>query len=48
MNGATADPEEKIRIAPNRIRINIKGSSQNFFLTLRKDHKSFKNSMNIS
>ena len=45
MNGAIADPDEIIKIAPNNIRMMISGNSQNFFLTLRKAHRSFRNSI---
>ncbi len=47
MKGATAlDPPKTIKI-PNNNKISITGRSQNFFLCLKKLHKSFKNSITI-
>jgi hypothetical protein len=43
-----ADPLVKTINMPNRSNVNISGSNQNFFLTFRKPHKSFKKSMNLS
>src|SRR5215831_3464792 len=45
MNGAIADPAAKTMMTPKLSRITIIGNSQNFFLLLRKPHKSLKNSM---
>jgi hypothetical protein len=45
MKGAMADPLAKIIKAPKNKSVKMMGSSQNFFLTLRKPHKSLKKSM---
>jgi len=45
MKGAIAEPLVKTIKTPNIKRMMIKGSSQNFFLTFRKPHKSFKKSI---
>jgi hypothetical protein len=45
MNGAIADPEVKTIRKPKISRITITGSNQNFFLTLKNAHNSFKNSI---
>jgi hypothetical protein len=45
MKGAIADPPVKTTSMPNNIRIMMIGRSQNFFLTFRKPHNSFKNSI---
>jgi hypothetical protein len=44
MNGAMADPDVKTIRNPKISRMMITGSSQNFFLTLKNAHNSFKNS----
>jgi hypothetical protein len=45
MKGAMADPLAKIIKAPKNKSVKMMGSSQNFFLTLRKPHKSLTKSM---
>lgn len=40
MKGAMADPLDKTIRTPNNRSTNMSGNSQNFFLTLRNDHKS--------
>lgn len=45
MNGAIADPLVKTIRMPNINSTTITGSNQNFFLSLRKDHKSCINSI---
>jgi hypothetical protein len=45
MKGAMAEPLAKIIKAPKNKSVRIMGNSQNFFLTLRKPHKSLKKSM---
>jgi hypothetical protein len=45
MKGAMAEPLAKIIKAPKNNSVKIMGSSQNFFLTLRKPHKSLTKSM---
>jgi hypothetical protein len=41
MNGAMAEPEVKTIKRPSSSRTIISGSSQYFFLVLKKPHKSF-------
>jgi len=48
MRGAIADPPAKTINAPNKSNVNISGSSQNFFLTFKKPHKSLKKSTRLS
>jgi hypothetical protein len=45
MKGAMADPLAKIIRAPKNRSVKMMGNSQNFFLTLRKPHKSFTKSI---
>jgi len=45
INGARADPPAKTISMPKSRRIIINGNSQNFFLVLRKVHRSFRNSV---
>jgi hypothetical protein len=40
MKGAMAEPLAKIIKAPKNNSVRMMGNSQNFFLTLRKPHKS--------
>lgn len=40
-----AEPLVKIINTPNKRRMTIKGNSQNFFLSFKNPHKSFKNSI---
>lgn len=46
MNGAIAEPVERTIMTPNNNRTSINGKSQNFFRSLRNDHKSFSISIN--
>jgi hypothetical protein len=48
MKGATADPPVMTINMPNKINININGSSQNFFLSFKNPHKSLKKSIDFS
>jgi hypothetical protein len=45
MNGAIAEPLVNTISTPNKSRITIIGSSQNFFRTFKNCHKSLKNSI---
>lgn len=45
MKGAMADPLVRTIKTPKSSNTRITGRSQNFFLTFKKDHKSFKNSI---
>jgi hypothetical protein len=45
MKGAIAEPEVSTIKMPNKRRMIMMGSSQYFFLVLKKPHKSFKNCM---
>src|SRR5665647_993141 len=45
MKGAMAEPLAKIIKAPKNNSVSMMGNSQNFFLTLRKPHKSLKKFM---
>ena len=40
-----AEPLVKTIKTPNKRRITIKGSNQNFFLSFKNPHKSFRNSI---
>ena len=45
MKGATTEPSASIKSPPKINIIIISGASHNFFLTLRKNQSSFKNSI---
>jgi hypothetical protein len=45
MKGAMAEPLAKTIKAPKNKRVRMMGNSQNFFLTLRKPHKSLTKSI---
>jgi len=45
MNGAMAEPLAKTIKAPKNNSVRMMGNNQNFFLTLRKPHKSLKKFM---